>query len=393
VARKTNILTAKMVRELTDPGKYPDGEKLYLEIGETGTKRWTYIFRFAGKRRQKGFGSVSEVSLKQARDKRREADAMVREGINPIEADRPLAQSHETATFGAVALEYIAGREAGWKNAKHRQQWPNTLRTYAKAIWNMPVDAIGVTDVLKILKPIWHKKAETAKRVRSRIEKVLGAATVLELRSGHNPAAWRGNLEHLLGTQRKGPKRHQPAMPYAAAPSFLADLKDRDSLAARALELLIHTATRTAEVLNARWSEFDLERRIWIIPAERMKAGKQHRVPLTPQAMQLLKSLAGHRTFLFPGQSNSKPLSNMAMLMLLRRMEVEHVTVHGFRSTFRDWVGECTNEPREIAEMALAHEVGNEVERAYRRGDALDKRRKLMERWSNYLSGQKSTAD
>lgn len=393
MARKTNILTAKMVRDLTEPGLHADGDRLYLEIGKTGSKRWTYIFPFNGKRRQKGFGSVSEVSLKQARDKRREAETMVRQGINPIEGNRPVAKPDRATTFGAVALDYIASQEPGWKNAKHRQQWPNTLRTYAKAIWDTPINTIGVTDVQNILKPIWHKKTETAKRVRGRIEKVLGAATVLGLRSGHNPAAWHGNLEHLLGKQRKGPKRHQPAMPYTAAPSFLTDLKDQDGLAARALELLIHTATRTSEVLNARWSEFDLERRIWVIPAERMKAGKEHRVPLTPQAVELLRSLVGHRTFLFPGQSNSKPLSNMAMLMLLRRMEVDNVTVHGFRSSFRDWVGECTNEPREIAEMALAHEVGSEVERAYRRGDALDKRRKLMERWSNYLTGQKSTAD
>lgn len=393
MARETNILNTTKINSLQEPGKHHDGAGLYLEIANSGAKRWTYIFRFAGKRRQKGFGSFPDVSLKVARDKRREAEAMTRQGINPIEANRPVAKPDRAATFGAVALDYIASQEPGWKNAKHRQQWPSTLRTHAKAIWDTPVNTIGVTDVQNILKPIWHKKPETAKRVRGRIEKVLGAATVLGLRSGHNPAAWHGNLEHLLGKQRKGPKRHQPAMPYAAAPSFLADLKDQDGLAARALELLIHTATRTSEVLNARWSEFDLEKRIWIIPAERMKAGKEHRVPLTPQAMELLKSLAGHRTFLFPGQSNSKPLSNMAMLMLLRRMEVDDITVHGFRSTFRDWVGECTNEPREIAEMALAHEVGSEVERAYRRGDALDKRRKLMERWSNYLTGHRSAAD
>lgn len=244
-----------------------------------------------------------------------------------------------------------------------------------------------------ILRQIWHKKPETAKRVRGRIEKVLGAATVLGLRSGHNPAAWRGNLEHLLGKQRKGPKRHQPAMPYAKVPPFLADLRNQDGIAARALELLIHTATRTSEVLNARWSEFDLEKAIWTIPAERMKAGKEHRVPLTPQVVNLLKDLPRHKTFLFPGQSSHKPLSNMAMLMLLRRMEIEDVTVHGFRSSFRDWCGECNDAPREIAEMALAHEVGNEVERAYHRSDALEKRRKLMEQWSDYLDGVEPSAD
>lgn len=393
MARKTNILNMTKINSLKEPGQHHDGAGLYLEIAKTGAKRWTYIFRFAGKRRQKGLGPFPEVSLKLARDKRQEAEVMIRQGIDPIEADRTVAQPDEVATFGTVALEYIANHEAGWKNPKHRQQWPNTLRTYAKAIWDTPVHKIGVAEVQNVLKPIWHKKSETAKRVRGRIEKVLGAATVLGLRSGHNPAAWRGNLEHVLGRHRKGAKRHQPAMSYTAVPSFLSNLSGQDGLAARALELLIHTAARTSEVLNARWSEFDLEQRIWTIPAERMKAGKEHRVPLTPQVVEMLQGLTGHRTFLFPGQSNSKPLSNMAMLMLLRRMEVDDVTVHGFRSSFRDWCGERTEVPREIAEMALAHEVGSEVERAYRRGDALDKRRKLMELWSEYLTARGATTN
>lgn len=392
MARKTNILNATKVANLKKPGQHHDGAGLYLEIAKSGAKRWTYIFRFGGKRCQKGFGVVPEVSLQQARAKRLEAEAMIREGINPIHAGKDVAPDQVPATFGAVALDYIASQEAGWKNPKHRQQWPNTLRTYAKSIWDSPIHEIGVTDVQNILKPIWHKKAETAKRVRGRIEKVLGAATVLGLRSGHNPAAWGGNLEHLLGKQRKGPKRHQPAMPYADVPPFLTALRGQQGTAAQALELLIHTATRTSEVLKARWSEFDLANQVWTIPAERMKAGKVHRVPLTPQVMKLLEGLPRQQSFLFPGQSKGKPLSNMAMLMLLRRMEIEDVTIHGFRSSFRDWCGECTNEPREIAEMALAHEVGNEVERAYCRGDALDKRRKLMEQWSDYLVGANQQA-
>lgn len=393
MARKTNILTAAKVKSLTKPGLHPDGERLYLEISKTGTKRWTYIFTFEGRRRQKGLGPYPEVSLQQARAKRHEADAMVRRGVDPIQAKPIVTAQNQPNTFGAVALDYIANREAGWKNPKHRQQWPNTLRTYAKTIWDTPVDQIEISDVQNILKPIWHTKPETAKRVRGRIERVLGAATVLGLRTGHNPATWRGNLEHLLGKQRKGPKRHQPAMSYATLPKFMNGLQRQGGAGARALELLIHTATRTSEVLNATWSEFDIEGRIWTIPAERMKAGKEHRIPLTPQVIGLLEALPTHEKYLFPGQSNKKPLSNMAMLMLLRRMEISDVTVHGFRSSFRDWCGECTEVPREIAEMALAHEVGNEVERAYRRGDALEKRRKLMELWSDYLNSQKSTAD
>ncbi|MEE4454760.1 tyrosine-type recombinase/integrase [Novosphingobium resinovorum] len=378
-------MTDAKVRSLREPGKYPDGEGLKLRISPTGSKSWTWIFTLEGRRREAGFGSYPAVSLKEARAKRVEAERLRDDGIDPIKGAGHRPELRPT-TFGEIALDYIADHEAGWKNDKHRQQWRNTLQTYGKPIWNMPVDQIGVSEVRNILRPIWHKKPETAKRVRGRIERVLGAAKALGLRSGPNPASLRDNLDFLLGQQRKQSKRHHAAMPYADVPQFFSDLKRQEGLAARALELLIHTAARTSEVLHAKWCEFDLDNRLWTIPAERMKAGKEHRVPLTPQVMALLNVLTENKTFLFPGQSKGKPLSNMAMSMLLRRMDIADATVHGFRSSFRDWCGESTDEPGDIAEMALAHEVGNKVEQAYRRGDALEKRRKLMTMWSDYLS-------
>ena len=242
--RKTNILTAAKIRSLNAPGKYLDGAGLYLKVSKTAAKSWTYIFMFEGKRREAGFGSFPEVSLQQARMRRSEAERLRHDGIDPI---RGAARKPDMApvTFGSAALDYIAAHEAGWKNPKHRQQWPNTLRTSARAIWDTPVDQIGVTDVQNLLQPIWHTRPETAKRVRGRIERVLGAVTVPGLRSGHNPAAWRGNLEHLLGKQRKGPRRHQPAMPYASVPALVTTLRDQGGMAARALELLIHTGLVT----------------------------------------------------------------------------------------------------------------------------------------------------
>lgn len=276
--------------------------------------------------------------------------------------------------------------EPSWKNAKHRQQWRNTLTTYASAIWGTPVDQVSVDDVLTILQPIWFAKPETASRVRGRIESVLDAAKVRGLRSGENPAAWRGNLALLLPDNKKGPKRHHPAMPFAEVRDFLIKLRALSALSARALELTILTATRTSEVLQATWSEFDLEAKTWTIAAERMKAGREHRVPLSPAAIALLKDLDTNSEFLFPGQAEGKPLSNMSMEMCLRRMSMSRYTVLGFRSSFRDWVGEATNFPREVAEEALAHIVGSASERAYRRGNSFEKRRTLMDAWASYCA-------
>lgn len=384
MAKQINRLTAPQVARLNKPGLHADGNNLYLSVAESGAKSWCMIYYIGGKRRQLGLGSTTIVTLAAARAKALEGLALRREGRDPKLVWKTVTSG--VPTFGEAALDFIDGREAGWKNAKHRLQWRNTLTTYAKPIWDMPVSDIGVDDLLRVLRPIWVTKAETAKRVRGRIERVLNAVKVRGHRSGENPATWRGNLEFVLPKQRKGPKQHHPAMPFEAVPAFMVRLAEREALSARALELTILTAVRTSEALQASWDEFDLNARLWIIPAHRMKAGKEHRVPLSPQALELLESLSRVGPFVFPGLKPGKPLSNMSMEMVLRRMEVTDCTVHGFRSSFRDWCGEKTAFPRDIAEMALAHAVGSDVERAYRRGDALEKRRELMAQWGAYAT-------
>ena len=317
--------------------------------------------------------------------------ALLREGIDPKPAGKPLANAVDS-TFGIVATRLLDDIEAGWRNAKHRAQWRATLITYAAAIWEKDVATIDADDLLDILRPIWSTKAETASRVRGRIERVLDAARVRGLRSGDNPAAWRGNLALLLPSRKgKSQSRHFAAMPFSDLPAFMVKLKGRSAMAARALEFTIFTAARTSEALGATWSEVDLITKTWTVPAERMKAGKLHRVPLSEEAAAVLRKLATENStapdaYLFPGAVSDRPLSNMCMLMLLRRMNVEGSTPHGMRSAFRDWVGEETEYPREVAEAALAHTTGSEVERAYRRGDALEKRRKLMAGWAQYLN-------
>lgn len=373
------------------PGLHADGAGLYLKITLLGSKSWTLIYRFGGKRCELGLGALSATSLAQARDKAGKAKALLREGTNPLAARRVGAKP-DNPTFGTVATELIDGIEAGWRNAKHRQQWRNTLETHAAPIWNKAVAEIDANDLLKILKPIWSEKPETASRVRGRIERVLSAAKVRGFRTGDNPAIWRGNLSLLLPARKnKGHCDHHAAMPFGDVHAFMTRLKSRPATAARALEFTILTAARTSEALNATWKEIDLAKRLWIISADRMKAGKEHRVPLSDAAIAILTVLAHQNgsapdAYIFPGARPDQPLSNMSMSMLLRRMAVVDATVHGMRSSFRDWVGETTKFPREVAEAALAHTVGSEVERAYRRGDALNERRKMMVAWANYLS-------
>lgn len=385
MARAINKLTSARVRALTKPGLHSDGAGLYLAVSETGARSWRYIYRKGGRRREMGLGSYPGVSLRDARTRRDELNAMRARGEDPITVRASGVAGKPT--FGKVATDLVTGREGGWKNAKHRQQWRNTLNTYAEPIWDKPVDEVAVADLITILQPIWLKKHETASRVRGRIEAVLSAAKVQGYRSGENPATWRGNLELLLPRVPKGAQRHHAAMPYQEVPAFVARLGRRDGLAARALELLIHTAARTSEMLEATWSEFDLDDCLWTIPADRMKAGRMHRVPLTAPVVELIKTLPTQSEFLFPGMKPNKPLSNMAMMQVLRRMSVEGVTVHGFRSSFRDWAADVAHAPREIAEAALAHQIGSEVERAYRRGDALERRRELMAAWSSFVGG------
>ncbi|QGN54162.1 site-specific integrase [Novosphingobium sp. Gsoil 351] len=383
MARTINRLNPLKVKALDAPGLHADGNGLYLSVSKTGAKSWALVYRWRNKRVELGLGPARAVTLAQARERAQDAASLRAQDIDPRQHWRRVEQG--APTFGKVALELIESRDEGWKNTKHRQQWRNTLKTYAAPIWERPIDAVAVDDLVAILSPIWRTKPETASRVRGRIEAVLDAAKVRGLRTGENPAAWRGNLALLMPKPRKGPKKHHDAMAFEDVPAFVARLRKLPGTSSLALELLILTAARTSEILEARWEEFDLDRAIWIVPAERMKAGKEHRVPLSKPAVDLLNSLTRTGPLVFPGADPERPMSNMAMAMLLRRMKCLGVTVHGFRSSFRDWAGETTTYPREIAEQALAHQVGNEVERAYRRGDALEQRRALMAEWSSFL--------
>lgn len=388
MAKSINRLSPLQVKRLTKPGLHPDGGNLYLNVSPAGAKSWRIIYSRNGKRVELGIGALGAVTLAEARTKAAEARKLLQEGVDLKQHWSKRANAPDRS-FGYLAVEHIEAHEPAWKNAKHRQQWRNTLKTYAAGIWDTPVEQVSVEDVLALLKPIWLAKPETASRVRGRIESVLDAAKVRGLRSGENPASWRGNLALLLPGQKKGPRRHHAAMPFAEVPGFMAKLKNVSALSARALELTILTAARTSEVLQATWSEFDLEGKTWVVGAERMKAGREHHVPLSSAAVTLLKALKTDDEFVFPGQTEGKPLSNMSMEMCLRRMKMAHYTVHGFRSSFRDWVGEETNYSREVAEMALAHVVGSATERSYRRGNAFEKRRALMADWAAYCAGGK----
>lgn len=394
MAREVNKLSARAVATLSAPGRHSDGGGLYLVIDKSGARRWLFMFRWGGKLKELGLGGTSAVSLAEARGKADAARRVVASGQNPIETKRAdKAAALAGMTFGAFADELVPTLKTGFRNEKHRQQWTNTLKTYAASLRPKALDAITTSDVLEVLTPIWQTKAETASRVRGRIEKVLDAAKAKGLRSGENPARWRGHLDHLLPRRQKLQRGHHAAMPYEEVPGFLAELRQRQAVAALALEFTILCASRTGEVIGATWAEIDRKAKVWTIPAARMKAGKEHRVPLTDRALAILDEADKIRTseFVFPGGRKGKPLSNMAMATLLKdRMKRADITVHGFRSAFRDWAGECTAFPREIAEAALAHTVGDATERAYRRGDALAKRRKLMEAWAGFVTMAKT---
>lgn len=396
MAKKAAGLSALAVKNMKTPGLYADGGGLYLQVTATGAKTW--IFRFVSpttkKRRDMGLGPVADILLADARERASDARRLVANGADPIEVKR--AQKTEQApppptsapTFKVIAKSYIEANASRWKSAKHAAQWESTLERYAyPSLGNISVSDIGIDEVLKVLEPIWSTKTETASRLRGRIESVLDAARVKGHRSGPNPAAWGGNLQHILPSPDSiAPVEHHAAMPSSDLPEFWPKLQAHDGMGARALELCILTATRTAEVLGAQWSEVDFESRMWTIPANRMKAGKEHRVPLSAPALSLLRKMEAVRkhNFIFPGQRPNKGLSGMAMEMAMRRMKVEY-TPHGFRSTFRDWVAEKTDFPNEVAEMALAHKVSDKVEAAYRRGDLLEKRRAMADAWAMFV--------
>jgi integrase len=392
-SRNSNWLTARMVEQVKKPGYYGDGGGLVLRIAEGGSKVWLFRYKTQGRVREMGLGPLRDVSLAEARESAREARRVRRTGIDPIDAKRQRQaaarlDAAKTITFSQCAAAYIENHRAGWKNRKHAAQWEATLRTYAYPVFgNLPVATVDTPLVVKVLDPIWSKKPETATRLRGRIEAVLDFAKVRGYRDGENPARWKGHLKEALPAVNKVRKiKHHAALPYAEIGAFMADLRAREGGAAAALEFAILTATRTGEVIGARWSELDMAPGVWTIPAERMKARVEHRVPLSKQALAVLRRLAAGKVndVVFSSQKPGRALSNMALLMMLRRMGRDDITAHGFRSTFRDWAAERTTFPREVVEAALAHTLANKVEAAYRRSDLFEKRRPLMQQWGSF---------
>lgn len=391
--KKAKDLSAVEVGRLKVPGLHFVGgvRGLALQVAPGGARTWVLRFSIAGKRRDMGLGGFPEIGLADARTKAREARAKADQGIDPIlhrqEARSALRASAAAAkTFAECVTGYVEAKSAEWRNPKHRQQWSATLEQYANpVIGSLLVRDVTLTHVLKILEPIWTTKTETASRVRGRIESVLNWATVRGYRSGENPARWRGHLDKLLAAPKKIAKvEHHAALDVNAVPGFMSALREQKGLGAKALEFLVLTAARSGEVRGATWDEIDLDNALWTIPAERMKAGKEHRVPLSPTAIKLLKALPriDGTVLLFPSTKNT-PLSDMTLTGVLRRMGVDAVP-HGFRSTFRDWAAERTSFPRDVAEMALAHTIGDKVEAAYRRGDLFAKRVQMMAAWAKF---------
>ena len=388
MARKVNRLNARAVATINEHGRHADGGGLYLSVSSNGGRRWVFLYRWHGKPTEIGFGSARDVTLARARELARQARGNLAEGINPKDVRKP----SKKAAFGECADRLIEAMRPSWRNEKHAAQWKMTLLHYAAPLRHLPVDKIDTDEVLSVLKPLWNAKPETASRLRGRIERVLDAAKAQGLRSGENPARWRGHLDQLLPKRQRLTRGHHAAMAYSDVPTFISDLRSRRATAALALEFAILTAARSGEVLRARWDEFDLERAIWNVPAERMKAGREHRVPLSSRALRIAAVLNDSRIsdFVFPGEKADRPLSGMSLEMVLRRMKIEDATVHGFRSSFRDWAAECTNFPNEVCEAALAHVIENKAEAAYRRGDLFDKRRKLMDAWAAYCGTPKT---
>ncbi len=373
-------LSARQV-ETAGPGRHGDGRGLFLYVKASGARSWVLRYQVLGKRHDLGLGAYPEVSLAMARDRALQARRMIQEGDDPI-AKRRRTQ-HKT--FEDAARELIESKRRGWKNAKHASQWSSTLEAYVfPSLGRMQMEGIQTADVIGVLKPIWTDKPETANRVRQRIEAVLDYASALGLRTGDNPARWRGHLDHLLPKPSKvRAVKHHPALAHVEIADFMQDLSARTGVAARALAFTILTAARSGETRGATWAEIDLDTKLWTIPAERMKAGKEHRVPLTPEAIANLGSKSAGTTLIFGSETKpGKSISDMSMTAVLRRMARDGITVHGFRSTFRDWAGETTGFPREVIEAALAHGIKDKAEAAYARSDLFEKRRKLMEAWA-----------
>lgn len=411
--RHTKKLTALSVANVKKPGLYGDGDGLFLQVtvgkDEAVRKSWVVRFRIPGpegkvrnakgdlvpKTFEMGLGSATHISLQTAREDAAKAKALAAQCINPIlhrdqERQKRAEAAAKAVTFSEAADRFLSAHEASWRNDKHRDQWRNTLATYVEPVFGkVDVAAVTVDHVLKVIEPIWQTKTETASRVRSRIERILDWAKARGLRSAENPARWRGHLEFTLPKQSDVKTvKHHDALPYADVPAFMTKLRRRKGIGARALEFTILTAARTGEIVGAKWREIDVEKRVWTIPAERMKAKREHRVPLTIAAIAVLKPLRlgrGDDDFVFPGLDMKKAMSTETMAKTLSTMR-DDCTVHGFRSSFRDWVSESTNFDGATAEAALAHIVGDKVEAAYRRGDLFGKRREMMEAWAQHCA-------
>lgn len=399
------MLTVREIQSLVSkgqPGQWSHTKALYFFIAPSGRPFWAIRYMLKGNRRQMSLTDTIPTTVRELKQIELSSETereKIKRGIDPLAEREALKASvpepaRKIVTFKSVALDYIAANRDGWKNAKHIQQWENTLATYAyPVIGRAEPHAITTGDVLKILQPLWSEKRETASRVRSRVETVIAAAKAKGMSetpelwaNHHNPARWADNLEFWLNGKQE--KTHFAAMPYAEIPAFIQSIADRDDYSTKALQFLILTGTRTNETLGATWSEIDTEKAVWIIPASRMKSGKEHRVPLSSGALKHLSSLfrIQDNPYLFPGAIRNKSLSNMALLMVMRGLELGHYVPHGFRSAFRDWAAEETMYPNHIVEMALAHAIKDKVEAAYRRGDLIEKRRKLMKDWSIYLT-------
>ncbi len=395
MARTIGKLTALAVAQAKRRGYYGDGGGLFLQVSPGGAKSWVFRFKDAGKLHEMGLGPFHTIGLADARQRAQDCRKARLDGRDPI-AERKAARlaakldAAKAMTFRACAERYIAAHRAGWRNAKHAAQWTATLDTYVyPSFGGLPVQAVDVGLVLKAVEPIWASKPETASRVRGRIESILDWATARGYRMGENPARWRGHLENLLPRRSKVRRvEHHAALAYPEIAAFMAELRRQEGVAARALEFAILTAARTGEVIGARWDEINIAERLWAVPAERMKGGRERRVPLSDAALAIVENMAAIRSgdFVFPGGRANRPLSNMAFLMLLRRMGRGDLTAHGFRSSFRDWAAERTTFPAEVAEMALAHVVSDKVEAACRRGDLFGKRRQLADAWAKFCA-------
>jgi integrase len=390
-------LTGLQIERLRTPGRYAAGEGLYLQVTGTGTRSWLFRYQLRGRRIEMGLGAYPLNSLAAAREKVLDCRRAIAAGRNPLEERRAVARATSAlsaTTFDDVATEYIAAQKAGWHNPKSPAQWKASLTAYASPhIGQSPVDTISVNDVLAVLKPIWSSKTETASRVRGRIEAILDYAKARGIRQGDNPARWKGNLDHLLPAKARVRKvKHHEAVPIETLPKVMATLAKMEGAAPLAVRFVILTAGRAGEVTGAKWREVDTERDLWTVPDIRMKAKREHRVPLSNQALTVLREAAAIRQdeHVFPGGVHGKPLSLTSLMKALRKAGAGEATVHGLRSTFRDWAAERDHASRELAEAALAHVVGDATERAYARSDLLERRREMMQRWAAFACGSRS---